>query len=202
MAFLLLSLLHPREKIMEKPGEKSIQDQTKDTGTRERALKEREDALERDLKSLNIMRKQLQNFEATDTASGPTLGLPEIGKGLGIELVTDFKGPGDMEIFMDEIVMIYVYPDGQQGSLEVICPTVNGINQPIIRGFEQRVKRKYVEALARSRITNYRQEVADPSRPESIQMKPISALTYPFVVREDRNPKGRAWLEAILAQPM
>ena len=60
--------------------------------------------------------------------------------------------------------------------------------------------RKYVEALARSRVTNYEQVVLNPSEPDKISMNPISQLTYPFVVREDRNPKGRAWLEAIVGQ--
>ena len=63
------------------------------------------------------------------------------------------------------------------------------------------VKRKYVEALARGRTTKYEQKTMDPSRPENIQMAEKTALTYPFSVLHDPNPKGRAWLKAILAQP-
>jgi hypothetical protein len=185
------------------PKGKSDQEQT-DLERREQALKEREGALESDLKKLNVTRKALKEYEATSVASGAPLTINEIGQGKGVEMVTEYdpKKSVDLEAFMNELVTIYVYPDGTQGALDIITPNVNGLNQPIIRGLDQRVKRKYVEALARSRTTNYIQSLADPSRPESIQMKPVSALTYPFVVREDRNPNGAAWLRSILEQPM
>jgi hypothetical protein len=74
------------------------------------------------------------------------------------------------------------------------------LNQPIIRGRQQKVKRKYVEALARCRVTKYEQQVMDPMRPENIQMVERTALSYPFAVIEDPHPNGRAWLESILDQ--
>jgi hypothetical protein len=114
----------------------------------------------------------------------------------------NFNDAVALEAFMNEKVLIHVYTDGTGGALEVITPTVNGVNQPIIRGRDQLVKRKYVEVLARSKIITYRQEVADQSRPENIQMTPLANMTAPFVVREDKNPRGRAWLEHILAQPV
>lgn len=181
----------------------SDQDQTKKgTGERWNSLKDREAALERDLKSLNIFRSTLKEFEATAVAQGKTLNIAEVGQGQGIEMVTDFKASVDMEAFMNEPVTINVYPDGSQGALEVITLTVNGLNQPVIRGLDQVIKRKYLEALARSRVTTYRQNTPNPSQPENIQMVPVAGLTYPFSVREDRNPKGPAWLDAILKQPM
>lgn len=184
---------------MAKPGEKPVQE----TDKREAELRAKEEALERDLKSLNIIRAHLKEHEAASVASGNTVPIGEIGESRAVEMVTDFdKGSLDVELFMNELVMINVYPDGMPGALDVVVVTVNGVNQPIIRGRDQRVKRKYIEALARSRITNYEQVIADPARPESLSMKPIAALTYPFVVREDRNPKGPAWLKAILDQPM
>lgn len=184
------------------PKSKSDQEQTFEE--REAILKAREEALDSDLKKLNMTRKALRDFEATSVASGAPLTLSEIGEGKGVEMVTDFdpQKEVEMEAFMNEILTINVYPDGTQGALDIIVVTVNGINQPIVRGKDQHIKRKYVEALARSRITNYVQEVADQSRPESIQMKPIPALTYPFVVRRDPNRYGAAWLDSILKQPM
>jgi hypothetical protein len=178
----------------------SAQEQTDKLNAREKALAEKEAALERDLKKFNVIRSKLE-FDATDVKSGSALNIGEIGQGKGVEMVTESFNK-EQAAFAEELLLINVYPDGMPGSLDVIVVTVNGINQPIIRGRDQLIKRKYVEALARSRITSYMQEVNDPSRPENIQMKPIAALTYPFTVREDRNPKGRAWLESILNQPV
>jgi hypothetical protein len=182
----------------------TAQEPTKDLMAREKALKEKEEALERDLKKLNIVRSGLRDFDATSVGSGQPISISEIGKGQSIEVVTDFtpKDAIDLEAFMNEIVTINVYSDGMPGALEVICPTVNGVNQPIIRGRDQKVKRKYVEALARARITNYQQDVVDSSRPENISMRPVANLAYPFTIREDRNKYGQAWLEALLRQPM
>ncbi len=197
---------------MARPGDKPTQEvessenkpvQEMSLSEREKALKEREEALERDLKKLNLIRSHLHEYEATTTANGKPLTLSEIHEHRAIEGVKgeNLNDVMALEAFMNEPVTIHVYTDGTPGSLEVITPTVNGVNQPIIRGRDQTVKRKYVEVLARSKVTVYRQEVADPSHPERIQMVPITNLTAPFVVREDKNPKGRAWLEHILAQP-
>jgi hypothetical protein len=171
---------------------------------REKAIEEREQALVEDLKKFNLVRSGLKDLEATAVASGKPLTLAEIGKEHFIEPAADFnpRQAIETEAFMNELVKINVYPDGSQGALEVIVVTVNGVNQPLIRGLDQMIKRKYVEALARSRVTNYRQRVADPARPENIEMQPMASLTYPFVVREDRNQYGAAWLKSILDQPM
>lgn len=170
---------------------------------REEALRAKEEALERDLKSLNIIRSHLHEYDATEVAAGKPFTLSEIHDHKSVEGVEgeNFNDAIALEAFMNELVLIYVHTDGTNGALEVITPTVNGVNQPIIRGRNQAIKRKYVEVLARSKITTYRQEVTDPSRPENIQMTPLANMTAPFVVREDRNPRGRAWLEALLAQP-
>lgn len=189
-----------------KPGDKPGQDQYRKEAVEERevALKAREEAFEQDLKKLNITRKYLHEIEVVKAAAGEALSLDEIGKNMsGIKTVTEIdRAQVEMEQFMQELVVVNVYPDGTQGALDVILVTVNGTNQGIIRGKDQQVKRKYIEALARSRIINYVQEVPDPTRPENIQMKPLAGLTYPFSVREDRNPRGQAWLDSILRQPM
>jgi len=182
---------------------KSAQEQTAELEAREAAIAERESSLDEDLKKLNVTRRWLKDFDATEVASGKSFNLNEIHDHKMVQGVEgeDFAKEIELEAFMNEMVLIHVYTDGTAGALEVITPTVNGVNQPIIRGRDQLVKRKYIEALARSRIVTYRQEVADPSRPENIQMTAIPNLTAPFVVREDKNPRGRAWLEHILAQP-
>ena len=106
-----------------------------------------------------------------------------------------------MEKFMNDVLTIEVHSDGREGSLDVVTPVVNGVNQPIIRGRAQSVKRKYVEALARGRITDYEQRISNPSEPANIQMVPKTVLAYPFAVIKDPHPNGRKWLDDILAQP-
>lgn len=121
----------------------------------------------------------------------------EIGKETGIEPSADRMGI-ETEAFMQEPVGILVHPTGEEGSLDIIMPSVNGVNQPIIRGREQTVKRKYVEALARSRTTQYVQEQLNFTDPSSLVMKGKTVLSYPFQVIKDTD-KGRAWLKGVLA---
>lgn len=146
-----------------------------------------------------------KDYDATDdtlTQKRP-LGLSEIGDPGPIERVSesDFIEVAKTEKFMNDILTIIVHESVEDGSLEIITPSVNGVNQPIIRGIESNVKRKYVETLARSRMTKYVQKTPDPSRPDNIQMVERTSLTYPFSVLHDPHPNGRAWLKAILAQP-
>jgi len=137
--------------------------------------------------------------DATDVPNGPDLTLDEVGEGKGIEKAEE----NDIltEAFMNEVLTVVVHQDGVPGSYPVVVVNVNGKNQAVVRGRPQRIKRKYVEALARSRVTRYEQETLDPTRPENIQMKDITALTYPFTVEDDPNPDGRPWLQSILNQP-
>ena len=146
-----------------------------------------------------------KDTDATNDAlgKGRALELGEIGDPGPIEKAseTNFVKEADLELFMQDFLLIIVHPDGNDNAVEFPCVSVNGINQAFIRGKEQKVKRKYVEQLARTRVTKYTQKVNDPSRPENIQMQEGTALVYPFSVLHDPDPKGRAWLQAILAQP-
>lgn len=128
--------------------------------------------------------------------------LSEIGKEQAIELAGEKVSPKDLDLeaFMNEPVTVRVEPTAVQG--EDITPifNVNGVNQPIIRGKATIIKRKYLEALARCRTTTIRQVRPNPYDQSVIQNVPTTVPTYPFVVLEDKNPRGRAWLEGILAQ--
>ena len=87
------------------------------------------------------------NAETAATTDRKTL--KEYGDGKGIEKQSE----SDIltEAFMNDILTIVVSKDGTAGAYDVITPNVNGVNQLIVRGIPQEVKRKYVEALARSR---------------------------------------------------
>lgn len=125
-----------------------------------------------------------------------SIPMSEIGKHSGIVAVAENIGD---EIFANELVEIEVHTSSVEGELDVIAPSVNGINQPIVRGRRTWVKRKYVEALANCRTTKYVQELLDPRDLGSLQMKEKTVLSYPFVVHTDKNPNGKEWLKGLLA---
>jgi hypothetical protein len=125
-----------------------------------------------------------------------TFPLDEIGNSGEIEV------PGknvnvESEAFANEILTVRVATSALDPA--PVYSSVNGISQYFIRGQKQKVKRKYVEALARARTYTYEQEAADPRDPSNIRMVERAVLSYPFEVLNDPNPKGREWLERILA---
>ena len=147
------------------------------------------------------MARKVTDATNDDLPKGRELGLGEIGTADAIDPVSenDFATQAELSSFMNEKVKILVHESQIDGALDIICVTVNQLNQPIIRGVETVVKRKYVEALARSRTTKWGQKM-DPLQREKIAMVEKTALSYPFSVIEDRNPNGRPWLKAILAE--
>ena len=137
--------------------------------------------------------------------SNKPLSLPEIGTGgANVEVVHDFDPTEieDFEAFMNQFLVIMVYEDNSEGALRIICPAVNGSTQPIMRGAKQKVRRKYVEALARSVVTKFDQRRQDPFDPASLVMVPVTRQTYPFTIIHDPDPRGGAWLEMVMSQSM
>lgn len=125
-----------------------------------------------------------------DELTTPGMPLEQVGS-MGMDAV-------ELEAFMHEEVLIYVHPSRERGSLEIITPSCNGINQPVVRGVESKVKRKYVEALARAHSIGYVQRTPDPSKPDSIQMIETKTPDYPFDLLQD-SQKGRAWFKQLQA---
>jgi len=135
---------------------------------------------------------------------GKALNLGEIGEAEPIEVVSEkhFVQAAALEKFMNDIITIVVHQSSEDGSLDFAPVQVNGLNQPMLRGAESKVKRKYVEALARTRTTKYVQQVIDPTRPENIQMRELCTLSYPFaVIHDPAGDVGRRWLEEIVNTP-
>lgn len=133
---------------------------------------------------------------------GEGIPLTEINSGGGgIEQVAGFDPRDiDLEAFMNERLVVIVYEDNREGALRIIRPEVNGVAQPIVRGVKTKVKRKYVEVLARGVNTGYDQVQRDPSDRASLDMIPTTRQSYPFSVIYDPNPLGREWLETIMAE--
>jgi hypothetical protein len=85
-----------------------------------------------------------------------------------------------------------------------VIVTVNDVHNRVVipRGQTVTVKRLHVEVLARMRETRFTQPVRNMSDPESGNvLLPQHAQVYPFEILEDKNPRGRAWLERLFAEP-
>lgn len=104
------------------------------------------------------------------------------------------------EAFMNELVEIEVAPTTDDNAPSSFVLNVNNVNQPIMRGVPIKVKRKYVEVLARCKETRHTQPVRDMTNPEAGNaLIGRTALAYPFQVLQDSG-KGMAWLRAVMAE--
>lgn len=118
-----------------------------------------------------------------------------------IEIPTqEFSQAIQQEKFMNEYVVVEVAETTNENEPPVIVLNVNGINQPIQRGVPTKMRRMFVEVLARCKETKYSQKTLNPNEPDKIELVPRTGLAYPFQVLEDDNPKGRAWLRAVLTE--
>ena len=97
----------------------------------------------------------------------------------------------ETEQFMNEPVTVMVLGSGDENETDLV---------QVGRDVAQVVKRKFVARLARSKRTDYRQTLDDRLGEAMNTMNPRHALKYPFTVIEDKNPKGAAWIKAVLAE--
>lgn len=118
-----------------------------------------------------------------------------------VSTVTDFNEMAASEAFMNEPVTVQIHSTTDENQAPHIIVNCNGVNQPIIRGVPTIIKRKYVEILARMKETKYTQVTPNPAAPDVSELRARHGLAYPFEVLDDKNPKGRAWLSNVLAEP-
>jgi hypothetical protein len=126
----------------------------------------------------------------------------EVHTDLAPEIVRepDLHSLAEDEVFMNEEVVVLIHPSAGENDVDHIVLSVNGTTQPIFRNVPTRVKRKYVEVLAHMVETKYSQPTRDGMNPEAgNQLIARSAFAYPFEIVEDKNPRGRAWLERLRA---
>lgn len=154
--------------------------------------------------------RRKRTIEATNMPVGQdrSLELPATGP-VGdiehdIEPVSDgpqWKDKAAQLAFMNEELEINIMQTGAVNEEPVVQLGNNGRNQFVIRGQWQKVKRKYVEVLARSKRERVRtEEYTDGNGDNATKIVINAGLKYPFSVRNDPNPKGKAWLEKVLAE--
>ena len=106
-----------------------------------------------------------------------------------------------MLAFMEEEVLLLVHETTDKLAVPIPKVTNDGTNQYFIRGQEQQVKRKFIEILARCKATTFTQEKGVDGLGNEVYLYiPHTALAYPFSVLQDSNPRGLAWLKAVLAE--
>tara|TARA_Y100000310_G_scaffold136383_1_gene135243 strand:- start:8027 stop:8614 length:588 start_codon:yes stop_codon:yes gene_type:complete len=166
-------------------------------------LKEREDQLKKDMGALDLDRRRHAHEKDAFEVGQRSLG--EIGlRSAGVKRVTSPLSDEELglEAFMNEEVEVVVAKSVNKEDNPVILPSVNGTNQPIALGFRVRIKRKYIEALAHSRVDTVLQVEDTPVSGviEGMNVYSNAALTHTFSTYND-SEKGKEWLDNLLAQP-
>lgn len=147
------------------------------------------------------MSKGLGEKDISKALGGAELPELRVDSDQSIEMPTKELGKEIEETaFMNELVVVEVAETTDENQPPSIILTVNGITQPVFRGVPTRMRRMFVEVLARCKETKYTQHQINPNEPHRIEMKSRTALAYPFQVLEDKNPRGRAWLRAVLSE--
>lgn len=113
----------------------------------------------------------------------------------------DFRALASNEAFMHEMVEVLVHSTTDENQAPSVIINCNGTNQVIMRGVPTMIRRKYLEILARMKETKYSQVTRNPAAPDQIDMIARHGLAYPFELLNDSNPRGRAWLQNVLAEP-
>ena len=146
-----------------------------------------------------------KNFVADDSKLGKIdpIKSEELSIGHGdIERVSehDFAKSAELEEFMNQELVIIVHSGHSKDENPVVVPMVNSKTMPIIRNVKTKVKRKYVEALARCTHTRYDQSIPDSAHPDKFLMVAKTTIVDRFTVVNDPYKYGKEWLESILAE--
>ena len=119
-----------------------------------------------------------------------------------IEIIDEaaFKESIEREKFMREELLVEIHESANPNAEQFIQTYVNGVAQFFERGKTMKVKRMFVEALARAKpYTMQTPEYIDSNGNRSTKIVKTSALAYPFAVLSDPSgERGRRWLENIL----
>lgn len=120
-----------------------------------------------------------------------------------IQLVSesDLASTAASDSFMMEKVVIMVMETTDPKAPPYADITVEHMRAIIPRGVPFEVPRCIVEVLARMREDRYTQMMDRDGSGEitMANLRKQSGLAFPFTVITDKNPKGGAWLAAILA---
>ena len=107
----------------------------------------------------------------------------------------------DMMAFSRQMVTIVINPSTDKNAEDPICIGNNGTSLWLKRNISHTLERRFVESLARSKVTTYTQrEENDPNGVRHVINMPHTACRYPFRVEHDPHPRGADWLKSILLE--
>lgn len=111
----------------------------------------------------------------------------------------DKKWLDDMA-FANEYITVMVHESTDRMAHPFPEVSVNGRTQRFVRGHEQKVRRYFVEKLARLKLTTYGNVKTKDVDGEDVYRYPQhTGLVYPFVI-VNPTAKDAAWLKGILAE--
>lgn len=106
------------------------------------------------------------------------------------------------EAFMRDILLVQIHDTNEKFADPTFSISVNGRNEIFIRGKTKRVRRCFVEGLARAKPINFgNQEYTDDNGVRQVRNPRHIGLRYPFAVLHDPHPRGMEWLAHVIAQP-
>lgn len=152
-------------------------------------------------------KKPVADTDELDLGMTQEFIIPSVGKLDRTEFRDEFesvdtpnwKELAKMEAFYEDEVEIVISDTDAPNAENIIQLSVNGVNQFLIRGIPQIVKRKFVEVLCHAQPENLSTpEFIDPNGNRATKVVKTRGLKYPFRVLRDSSPDGRRWLESIL----
>jgi hypothetical protein len=131
----------------------------------------------------------------------------EAAKPGGIEIDTDRvirTEQLDEEAFMRDELEIHFSEPGNENEASFVEVNVNGDYRMVMRGDTARLRRYHVAVIANAKQSRVRQrKILNQDGSMGFQEENVLALTYPFQVMHDPNPRmGVPWLKKLLAQPV
>lgn len=146
-----------------------------------------------------------QSLDAADVSikQQPDAVMKSTGDVESIESIVEVNKELDMAYaqelaFMEEFVEVRVEESTDPNAEPVVSVFNGGVSQYFVRGQTQRVKRKFVEVLARAKQTTVTTQ--EDRNTGNVGIKRHTSIRYPFALTKD-TPQGYAWLRSILSEP-
>lgn len=114
---------------------------------------------------------------------------------------TRWKDKAKNLAFMEEMVDVTILDNGNDEADQFITLFNNGRIQVMERGVPKKIKRKFVEVLARAKRRAIKTlEYTNANRERAIKIQQTNVMRHPFSVNEDTK-EGLLWLKKVLAEP-
>ena len=131
----------------------------------------------------------------------------EATKAGGIEIDTDriiSTDAIDQEAFMRDELEVFFQEPNNENEASFVEVNVNGDYRMVVRGNTAKLRRYHVAVLAQAKQSRVRQKkIVNADGSMGFAEENVLALTYPFQVMHDPNPKlGVPWLRQMLSNPV